>query len=223
MNKSILFRLVTIGFLQFLGLTLLGMILYEGGHNLNVDATSYDFARNYFSDLGLTIGYDSEPKPLVQWIFTIALTCAGLALLIYFCIAPTLFSQSKKSTILAKIGSVFGIFSGIAFIGIAWTPADIYLAPHILFVRLAFPAFLGVSILYAIAIYLHPTYSNKFIWVYMVLTIALIGFVYLLFWGPSSETESGLMTQVIAQKIIVYTGIFCMLIQNLGRPKQISS
>ena len=51
-----------------------------------------------------------------------------------------LFRENKKTYVISVIASILLVISGISFIGVGLTPADIYFEEHVWFVILAFNA-----------------------------------------------------------------------------------
>jgi hypothetical protein len=137
-------------------------------------------------------------------------------LAIYFTIAPSLFNTSRTTKNLSRIGSVFGFISGLAFIGVALTPANLYTTPHKLLVQLAFVTFFIGILFYAIAIFLSDAIPNQYAWVDTAFAILLGVYIWLIFYGPGIQTPNGLVFQVTGQKIIAYAAIACIFIQAYG-------
>ena len=115
--------------------------------------------------------------------------------------------------------AVVGIIAGLSFIGVAFTPADLYSAEHGDFVQLAFNSFLFAIILYIPAIFLDKNYPNRYGLVFVGFALILGAYVWLLFNGPNHSTVQGLVIQVTAQKIVVYSAIISVLIQAYGAEK----
>ena len=203
---------------QFIVLTVIAMVLYPGGQLTDDTTVGYDFFRNFFSDLGRTQGYAGGTQWGSTALFFIALNVGGLGLIYFFIHAPKLFKGQRVERILAIVGSMFGIFAGICFMGVAFTPANVptLLQPHILFVQLAFTTFLVVVITYAIAIWRTAYYPNMYAWAYVGFGVVLSAYIYLLFWGPPADTDTGLIINATGQKIIVYSSLIIMFIQSLG-------
>jgi hypothetical protein len=205
--KRVCLTLVMSACVLFPILTTLAMLFYPGGTRSNPAAEGYRFFENFFSELGLSRSYSGAPQTASFLLFTTALTLAGAALVLYFCLAPSFFSQTTRLKILSLTGSVFGVVSGLAFIGVAFTPADLYLGPHALFVQLAFLTILIAQIFYAPAIFFHPGFPNLYAWVNALFALLLGVYVWLLFNGPDPGSESGLVIQVTGQKIIAYAAV----------------
>ena len=195
----------------FMVLTLLAMVIYPGGTNVDPSTEGYLFTKNFFSDLGRYQTFDGQPKLTSMILFMVALVAAAVGSFIYFLSAPFLFRGGNR--LLAKIGSVPGIVSAICFAGVAFTPWDIYGVYHGYFVKAAFFSFLLTVFFYATATFRTKTIHNRYGWVFLSFSIILMGYLYLLFWGPSAKTTEGLLIQAIGQKIVVYAQIFCMLVQ----------
>ena len=211
-----LLTLVMSACLLFPVLTTLAMIFYPGGSRGNPNQAGYRFFENFFSELGLSQSYAGGPQTASFIFFTAALSFAGAALILYYILAPSLFWATTKLRITSLAGSFFGVLSGLSFIGVAFTPADIYLAPHTLFVQLAFVTFFIAVSFYALAIFLHPGFPNKYGWVNLSFGILLGVYIWLLFYGPGTDTQSGLIIQVAGQKLIAYAAVACMFVIAYG-------
>jgi hypothetical protein len=201
--------LTMLGSSQFVMLTLIAMILYPGGTHADPTTKGYSFFRNFFSDLGLTETISGNPKFASFLLFTVA------ALTIFFFTFPSFFSSSPLGKWLSILGSIVGIVSGLAFIGVA-LPADLYLESHTLAVQIAFLSFFVAVLIYIPPLFLKRGYSKIYAWVFAVFSILLGVYVWLLFEGPSASTTSGLIIQATGQKIIVYAAIISMFIQSHG-------
>ena len=215
-TKYKLFSIVMAACFLFLVLTSLAMFFYPGGTRHAPGTKGYLFFENFFSELGLTRTYSGGSNNVSFLLFTAALALAGLALALYFIISPSLFWDSKITRVLSLFGTFFGIISGLSFIGVAFTPANLYLVPHRLFVQLAFTTFFVGVVFYALAILLNRSYPNLYALVNIAFGALLGVYIWLLFFGPSSNTPSGLTIQVAGQKIIAYAAIISVFIQAYG-------
>jgi hypothetical protein len=203
---------------QFLIFTVIAMFLYRGGTLREQSTPNYRFFENFFSDLGMFTAHSGEANTGSAVLFFLALTGAGVGLILYFWGMPAFF-HTPFTRFLAFLGTGFGIIAGIGYIGIAFTPADLFIASHIFFVQLAFITYLVAVILYAIAILLNSNYPNKYAWLMFLFSAVLAGYVWLLFNGPGVDTVSGLHIQATGQKIIVYASIFTVLFQARAAKK----
>ncbi|MBN2099495.1 MAG: hypothetical protein JW753_07870, partial [Dehalococcoidia bacterium] len=75
---------------------------------------------------------------------------------------------------------------------------------------------LFVVFLYSAAILKSRTYPRAYAYSYFAYAIILALYLALLFTGPELETDRGLTIQAVGQKIVVYTGIVCVVIQSWG-------
>ena len=214
-SKNI-FLLTMAGCAQFVLLTFLAMLAYPGGTYQEPSAQGYQFFRNFFSDLGLSQTYSGGPKTISFLLFVIALTLAGVALVLFFLFAPPLFKKRRMAYGLSIIGAVFGILSGLSFIGVAVSPADLYLSLHGTFVQLAFIFFFVAVIFYLPAVLLTPHYPNVYAWIYLAFAVLLAGYIWLLFNGPDFTSPQGMLIQATGQKVIVYAAILTMFVQAYG-------
>ena len=194
----------------------LAMVAYPGGTLLNPALSGYSFLQNFFSDLGRTHDFHQRPQPLSWALFTAGLTFLGLVMVAVFSLYPMLFARRSLARVFSQIGSLGGVLAGAAYLGIAWTPWDLYGPLHLVFVYLAFVSSLLVVALFIPAIFLEPDYPNRYAWLFTGLALGLSIYLLILFLGPQPKDDAALVLQATAQKIVVYGEILCMGIQCLG-------
>lgn len=216
------FSWVAAGCVQFVILTLVAMLFYPGGTTTDPTTRGYSFFTNFFSELGLTRAHSGGPNTISFILFFVALTLAGAGLALFFVVFRSFFVQSRTGKVLSAIGTLFGVISGICFIGVAWAPANLQLVLHGQFVMWAFEAFPVAVILYAIVILLHKSYPKRFAVVFLAFAALLVLYLVLLMHGPAFGTPRGVMIQATGQKVIVYASIITIFIQSLGARKQLS-
>ena len=216
------FRLVAIGCILFVLLTAVAMLFYPGGTATDPTTSGYSFFTNFFSELGLTRAHSGGPNTVSFTLFFVALTLAGVGLVLFSLAFRPFFTHSTAGKVLSAIGSLFGIVSGICFIGVAWAPADVQLALHGQFVLWAFQALPVAALLYAAVILLDKSYPKRFAVVFLAFALLLVLYLMLLTRGPSFDTAQAVMIQATGQKLIVYASIVTILIQSLGARKQLS-
>lgn len=141
------------GVLQFLLLTFVAAFLYPGG---------YDYFSYYFSDLGAVVAKNGELNTLSSTLFSVTLTLIALALVPFWLIARSSFTESRLERVLSKLGSALGLMSSPFMIGVALFPIDTQLNNHFFMFLIFFPLFTVASLLYSIAIILNRRYPNLF-------------------------------------------------------------
>ena len=204
------------GCVQFVILTVVAMFLYPGGSYANEETTGYSFWINFFSDLGRTQTFSEHSNAASMSLFITALSLASLTLVAAFVAMPHLFAQNRTARKLSVAGSIFGVVSAVAYLGIACMPADVNLTVHRVFVQIAFSTFLLVVVLYSAAILRNRDYPNFYAFAYIGFALILAAYLVLLFGGPRIETDEGVRIQATGQKIVVYAEIGCMFIQSYG-------
>lgn len=206
-----IYILSMVGGVQFILLTSAAMLFYPGGTFRDPGTEGYLFFENFFSDLGRTQAHSGEPNWVSFGLFFVALSVAGISFVLFFVALPGLFAGVRGGRYLSVAGSVIGVCSGLAFVGIALTPMNLYRRAHGNFVSLAFCALLPVVVLYAAAIFLHRGYPNQFALVFLGFAVILLAYLWMLFFGPGD-----LRLSVTSQKAIVYAQVVCMFIQGFG-------
>ena len=197
----------------FVVLTAVAMLIYPGGIKSNHSASGYSFFQNFFSDLGRTQAWNGDSNAVSMVLFVTACSLAGAILAMFFVVFARFFGQSPWSKWLGRLGSVAGLISGICFVGIAATPANVHGWAHGVFVDWAFRMFLLAVLLYTAAILTQKEYPRRAAWIFAIFAILLAAYVGLITAGPSTDTANGLKIQATGQKIIVYAAIIAVFSQ----------
>jgi hypothetical membrane protein len=213
------FWLVVAACLQFVVLTAVAMLFYAGSVQTAPVASGYSFFRNFFSDLGMTQTRAGQSNTVSAVLFLTALTLAGGGLVLFFVAFTQFFAGPLLGKVLSWLGSIFGIVAGLCFVGVAFTPVNLYGPAHARFVLWAFQAFPVAVILYVIAILCERGYPKRFALVFIAFAVLLIAYLFLLTRGPSPRTAEELVIQATGQKVIVYASIISILLQALGALK----
>ncbi len=214
--KRGVFTLVIVGSALFVMLTLIAMFFYPGGSLSGQQTAGYSFFKNFFSELGFTVTSSGQPNQVSAALFFIALSMAGSGLALFSLAFPQFFWNSTTGKILSVLGSIFGVLSGVCFVGVAFAPANLYLEVHKNFVLWAFRLFPAAAFFYAIAIFRQPGYPKQYGWIFVAFGILLVLYILLLEKGPEADTAQGLITQATGQKIIVYASLISIMIQSFG-------
>ena len=219
------------GLAVFFLCNIIAMYFYAGGSISNPENIGYDFFRNYLSQLGRVRGVNGENNLISFRIWTSGMTTTGLIFIIYYIILPTFFETKK----IAIIGSFISIISCICFILTGITPGDVildlshYSNPdlsintiyvyelHKFFANNIFYFGLLSALIYSYVIY-HSKKINSIYGIgYYLFSIIIFLYVLVLIYGPSPfSSESALMFQVTAQKIVSISWVMCTFILSLG-------
>ena len=191
----------------FLLATTLAMWVYPGGTALDSKSAGYHFWVNFFSDLGRTHARNGAPNALASALFTLGLSCAGAALLLFAIGFARLFWDGLGQRVLSVGGAATGVLAGLCFVGVALNPADVSGHGHAVSVIWAFRFFLLSSGCFSAVILRQNRYPRVLAWIFGAFTLLLLGYILLIIDGPYPDTMQGLMVQATGQKLIVYAAI----------------
>ncbi len=213
-RKSFGFDFTIFGGIQFVVLTIIAMLVFPGGTIQDPMATHYLFLENFFSDLGRTQDFDGNSNLYSMCLFSVALCILGLSVISLFITVPSIF---KKQSISLRGMTFIGIVAGVFFIGVAFTPWDIFFEAHIFFVRFGFRLLLIACILMGINIYKTNYFPSGYAYLIFAISLILFFYILLLIYGPrAGESQESLMLQVAGQKIIVYLLISGIITLAIG-------
>lgn len=190
------------------------MLRYPGGTFRDHSTRGYSLAHNFLSDLGMTVAHNGQPNGLGTVLFVVSLTTLVLAM--GGCLAGLVrrYARVPESRTLARAAGVVALVVCASFIGVAATPEDRALSLHITLTRLAFRAFPLVALLMALASRANPAIPRRVTIGWVALTVVLAGYVVMLDFGPSTRTASGLVAQVVAQKIVTVAAVLGIVFQS---------
>lgn len=201
--------------IQFIILGIIAMFFYTGGTYHNPSNPGYDFWNNFLSDLGRTKSFSGRSNAVSFVITTITLSIFGFSFIPFFLALTSHFSKESKSQKWVSVSTAFfGIIAAICNIGVAFTPWDLYLLEHNLFVFGAFTSTFLACILCSIVIFLNKNYPNKYAIVFIAFSIAMNLYILLTIFGPWDK--EGFTLQITGQKIIVYCMCSTFIIQGYG-------
>jgi len=208
-----------IGSLLFFILSILNMHLYPGSFHVGSSvfpSDRYSLKYNNLSDMGMLYTFTGEPNFLSAALFAFTLTLTGTSFLLYVRYFPHIFNRDSKSYKSARTGSMIGIVSSAAFIGIGWTPWDVLVIPHMIFVLIGFLLTIVFNIFFAIAIFQDKNYPNGFAFTLIFYDLLIITYIMALILGPSYLSIKGRIVESLGQKIVIYTQMVLLILNAMG-------
>ena len=210
---------------------IIAMYFYAGGSFSNPENTGYDFFRNYLSQLGRIRAVNGENNLISFRIWTSGMATTGLIFIVYYITLPAFFETKK----IAILGSFLGVISCMCFILTGITPGDVilnlshYSNPdlsintiyvkdlHKFFANNIFYFGLLSSLIYSYVIYKSKEIDSIYGMGYYSFSVIIFLYVLILIYGPSPfSSESALIFQVTAQKIVSISWVMCTFILSIG-------
>jgi hypothetical membrane protein len=213
--RSRRFLAAAVNAVLFFALSTVAMFAYPGGTAADTTRPGYSFLSNFFSDLGRTRSISNQSNLLSMMLFIFAMACAAMSLILFFMTFMTCLTTRRHTLHLSRFGALLGIGSAICFVGVAFTPWDLVIRPHMVFVLWAFRLFLGAVVLNLLAVIFTPGLPHRFAWIFATFALLLVAYLILLSAGPDIDTPAGLMIQAVGQKLIAYSAVLTVLAQSL--------
>lgn len=203
-------------------LAVVAIFRYPGGTFRDHSTQGYSLTHNFLSDLGMTVAHDGRVNTLGAILFVASLITlvAGLGGALIGLIR--LYSDATARRLAGAAGAV-ALLVCASFIGVAVTPEDRMLSLHILLTRVAFRAFPLVGALMTLATYHEPRLPRRVGVAWAVLTVILAAYVGILDWGPRVSAPGGLVTQVVAQKIVSLSAALIIVYQSLEADRAVAA
>tara|TARA_B100000131_G_C18089681_1_gene601662 strand:+ start:1082 stop:1756 length:675 start_codon:yes stop_codon:yes gene_type:complete len=218
-NKIWLEIMPKVVLLMFIIINGIAIFLYPGSTYRNHNTEGYLFTQNFLSDLGRTYTFSNELNFISSQLFNLSLILAGTIYIFFYFYIQKLFININKQNI-AIIGSFFGVLGGVALIGVAFTPANLYLENHILSANWLFRFMFISSLTYTYLILKHPKLKNIYASGYFLFSIIILLYILISEFGPSpKDSDFALLLQVVSQKLILFVFMTSIYIQSLGIKK----
>lgn len=182
----------------------MAMLLFPGGTRNDSDTPRYYFTQNYFSDLGRTHDFEGNSNIASMVLFAVGLGTVGIATAAFFFALPDVLDERRISKAISTIMTGFGLLAGIGFLGLAATPWDHFARIHMIFVDIGFNSLLVACLAAMVNVYRTHTFSNWYGHLMIGVSAVLLGYILLLKFGPSPDTQTGLIIQVGGQKVVAY-------------------
>ena len=175
-----------IGGTFFILTTIIAMFFYPG---------SYNFATNFFSDLGMTSSSTNhEPNPISSVLFLLACTVVGASLIPFWIVMTRLFSEVHITKYISYLGSIAGLISSVLLMGVGIFPMDTAILAHFISAGAFFISLSIAIIIYSIAIFLDKNYRKIYGFIGIGFSLFIILYLCRVFF----------LIDPLAQKIVVY-------------------
>ena len=168
----------------------------------------------------MTVAHDGEANRLGAILFVVALLLLVIGIGAALIALVRLHSATPEARPFARLAGIVGLLVCLCFAGVALTPENRLLGPHIFLTRAAFRLFPLVPLFLAVASWRVPDLSGGMRGAWLFLTAMLIGYVWVLDFGPRVSQPGGLVTQVIAQKVIAITVVVTFVYLSLAAERR---
>lgn len=198
------------------------VLSYPGGTVRDESTRVYSFSHNFLSDLGSTVAFNGQSNVVGAVLFGLSVLIMVLVFAGSIVFAVRLLSATPGARLFARLAAVASVLVCAGFLGVALTPGDRAWSLHITFSKLAFRSFPVTTVLLAIATARDARFRPRATVGWVTLTIVLAGLIAMANLGPTADTERGLVTQVITQKIMAVS-VFVVLWIESHEAKVVSS
>jgi hypothetical membrane protein len=196
---------------------------YPGGTLHDESTRGYSFTHNFLSDLGTTVAFNYQSNVTGAVLFIVSVVIGVLVLGSLIVATVRLLSAAPRSRSFARLAAVAGVLACVGFLGAAIAPVDRAWRLHTLSGMVGFRSFPVVTALLAIATARDARFRARAAVGWASLTIVLTGLIVASLLGPSTDTERGLATQVIMQKIMVASMVVVLWFESREAEIVISS
>ena len=201
-------------------LAIIAALRYPGGTFNDHSTRGYSFTENFLSDLGATVAHNGEPNRFGAVLFVVALLLLVVGIGGALVGLVRLHSATPEGRPFARLAGFIGLVVCLCFAGVAVTPENRLLGPHVFMTKAAFRLFPLVPLFLFLASLRVRDISRGMRAAWLFLTVMLAGYVWILDFGPRVRAPGGLVTQVTAQKIIAITVVATFVYLSLAAERR---
>jgi len=202
------------GILIAMMLTAGSMLLYPGGTFRDESTRGYSFTHNFLSDLGNTVAFNYQRNLAGSVLFGAGALVGVLSLAACIVATLRLLGDAPTARRFARLAAGVGVLTCVAFLVVGLTPADQAWQLHSVAGKLAFRSLPITTALLAIATIRDARFRKRAAAGWAVLTLVLVGLIAAAILGPKPDTDSGLVTQVVMQKIMVMAILIALWVES---------
>lgn len=201
----------------------IAMVVYPGGTQVDPTTVGYAFTQNFLSDLGTTVAFNGQPNTVGVLCFVASLAVLLLGALGLLRAVHQMHAAHPRAHVISRAAVAVALVVCAAFAGVALTPEDRAMSLHVLLTLTAFRLVPLVALLLAGAAFADTRLPRTIGVGWLVLSAVLIAYVVELQFAPSTGSQRGLTTQVLAQKLVVVSAVAVLLAQSvmLSRPSDV--
>jgi hypothetical membrane protein len=221
-ERILFFILPSFAICAFIIFVIIGALSYKGGNNLDQNSIGYSFANNYLSDLGRLKSVAGHVNSVPFYCFNGGLIMLSVVFSLYFSFLPSLYYESINVKKKSRVGSIFGFFASLCFAGVAFTPADLLLEPHIFFADWLFRLMNLSIIFYAISYVIMEKKYFIFSFIFGLVALFVSAHIILSDFGLAKFFNEPHTVRVLSQKaasIALLISVPLMTIYNRQRLK----
>ncbi|MDA9946300.1 hypothetical protein N9E12_00470 [Candidatus Marinimicrobia bacterium] len=221
-ERILFFILPSFAICAFIIFVIIGALSYKGGNNLDQNSIGYSFANNYLSDLGRLKSVAGHVNSVPFYCFNGGLIMLSVVFSLYFSFLPSLYDESINVQNISRVGSIFGFLASLCFAGVAFTPADLLLEPHIFFADWLFRLMNLSIIFYAISYVIMEEKYFIFSFIFGLVALFVSAHIILSDFGLAKFFNEPHTVRVLSQKaasIALLISVPLMTIYNRQRLK----
>ena len=221
-ERILFFILPSFAICAFIIFVIIGALSYKGGNNLDQNSIGYSFANNYLSDLGRLKSVAGHVNSVPFYCFNGGLIMLSVVFSLYFSFLPSLYDESINVQNISRVGSIFGFLASLCFAGVAFTPADLLLEPHIFFADWLFRLMNLSIIFYAISYVIMEKKYFIFSFIFGLVALIVSAHIILSDFGLAKFFNEPHTVRVLSQKaasIALLISVPLMTIYNRQRLK----
>ena len=221
-ERILFFVLPSFAICSFIIFVIIGALSYKGGNNLDQNSIGYSFANNYLSDLGRLKSVAGHVNSVPFYCFNGGLIMLSVVFSLYFSFLPSLYDESINVQNISRVGSIFGFLASLCFAGVAFTPADLLLEPHIFFFFFLFRLMNLSIIFYAISYVIMEKKYFIFSFIFGLVALFVSAHIILSDFGLAKFFNEPHTVRVLSQKaasIALLISVPLMTIYNRQRLK----
>ncbi|HRK00168.1 MAG TPA: hypothetical protein PL089_11200 [Ignavibacteria bacterium] len=217
MYKNLLRRckIMIIAAVFFFLLIGIAMLAFPGGNLIDTSSIHYNFFLNTLSDLGNSITISGKTNTVSKIMYITAFGGLGIVMIYFSRIWWALGTDVLEKKFAGYTSKICMIISGLAFIGIAFTPLSSFFDQHMLYLSIAFLAY-TLWIIFILILQFSNEKLRKLFLFNVINLLIMLYYVFVIYHFEKPDAEDEFEFYAVSQMVAVMSIIVNLFYQSVG-------
>lgn len=208
-------KIMIIAAVLFVLLIGIAMLAFPGGNLIDGTSVHYNFFLNTLSDLGNSITISGKTNTVAKIMFITAFGGFGLVMIYFSNIWWAMGTDVLDKKFAGYTSKLCMIISGLAFIGIAFTPLSSFFDQHMFYLGIAFLAY-SLWIIFILILQFSNEKLRQLVLFNIINLVVMLYYIFVIYNFEKPDVEDEFEYYAVSQMVAVTSIIVNLFYQSIG-------